>query len=178
MAHPPIKTKISSLEGRGTMENILIVDDQACVRKLLSEELVLEGYRVESVGDAQSVRRCLMSSQPDLVLLDLYLDGPDGFSLLVDIKRQHPDLPVLIFTAYDSFKNDPRLSQADGYLIKSPVLDELKEKIAGLLGKEAARETNATGKSPSTSFGMAVTSDYPVQDVVGSEILRCCRKSS
>ena len=54
------------------MENILIVDDQACVRKLICEELFLEGYRVEGVGDPESLRKCLTTRRPDLVLLDLY----------------------------------------------------------------------------------------------------------
>jgi DNA-binding NtrC family response regulator len=115
------------------MATILIVDDQACVRELLSEELISEGYGVESVGDAESVRGYLRFSRPDLVLLDLYLDGCDGIGVLADIKRQHPDLPVIIFTAYDTYLHDPRLSQADGYVIKSFVLDELKGKIAHVL---------------------------------------------
>jgi len=101
------------------MPSILIVDDQPCVRALLSEELVHEGYRVEGLGDAESVRTHLRLTRPDLVLLDLYLDGPEGWELLRDIKRQDPELPVLIVTAYDSFVDDPRLSQADGYFVKS-----------------------------------------------------------
>jgi len=145
------------------MENILIVDDQPCVRQLVSEELIDEGYRVETVGDAESLRRHLISSRPDLVLLDLYLDGSDGFSLLPDIKRTHPGLPVLIFTAYDSFRDDPRLSQADGYLVKSIILDELKQRIAALLRKEADEETNSNGTRPSIRLGIPATPAYPTQ---------------
>lgn len=134
------------------MANILIVDDQPCVRELLSEELISEGYRVAAVGDVKSARDHFRSSQPDLVILDLYLDGPEGRELLSDIKRQDPDLPVIIFTAYDSYVDDPRLSQADGYIIKSLVLDGLKQKVADVLGRKAAlqetvemRFLNATG---------------------------------
>jgi DNA-binding response OmpR family regulator len=71
--------------------------------------------------------------RPDLVLLDLYLDGSDGWELLRDIKRQDPELPVLIVTAYDSFVDDPRLSQADGYFVKSLNFIDLKQKIAQML---------------------------------------------
>ena len=53
------------------MANILIVDDQPCVRELLSEELICEGYRVASADDVESARRHLRSSRPDLLLLDL-----------------------------------------------------------------------------------------------------------
>ncbi|NVL90975.1 MAG: response regulator [Desulfobacterales bacterium] len=122
------------------MPNILIVDDQACVRELFSQELLREGYRVACIGDAGSVTGHLRSSRPDLVLLDLCLDGLEGFDVLRDIKREYPDLPVIIITAYDSFMDDPRLSQADGYVIKSIHLDELKQKIGEVLEDQPARE--------------------------------------
>lgn len=100
------------------MTKILIIDDQACIRRLVSDVLIANGYEVQAVGDAQSVNERLASFQPDLVLLDLYLDGPDGFDLLKDIKRKQPKLPVIIMTAYDSYGGDPRLSEADRYMIK------------------------------------------------------------
>ena len=125
------------------MATILIIDDQQCVRELLSEELILEGYRVRGLSDAESLSGHIKFSRPDLVLLDLYLDEADGFGILEEIKRHAPDLPVIIFTAYDSYREDPRLSQADGYVIKSMVLDELKEKIADALRREQAREAVA-----------------------------------
>jgi len=120
------------------MAKILIVDDQACVRELLSEELISDGYRVATAGDAESISGHMRFSEPDLVLLDLYLDGAEGFRILRDIKGQNPDLPVIIFTAYDSYWEDPRLSQADGYVIKSIDLGELKGKIADVLSRKPA----------------------------------------
>lgn len=140
------------------MPGILIVDDQPCVRALLSEELVHEGYRVEGLGDAESVRTRLRFIRPDLVLLDLYLDGPDGWELLRDIKRQHPQLPVLIVTAYDSFVDDPRLSQADGYFVKSLDFMDLKQKIADLLRRKSSLQTEAEAKR---HFGKLSAAELP-----------------
>ncbi|MBW1795778.1 MAG: response regulator [Deltaproteobacteria bacterium] len=137
------------------MANILIVDDQQCIRELLSEELMCEGYRVESVGDAESVTGHLRFSRPDLVLLDLYLDGLDGWEVLRHIKRQDPYLPIIIFTAYDSFVDDPRLSQADGYVIKSIDLDELKQKIANVLSRKSAPQGKVEAKSHLPQFSAA-----------------------
>ena len=137
------------------MPNILIVDDQPCVRELLSEELVHEGYQVESVGDAESVRAHLRSSRPDLVLLDLFLDGPNGWEVLRDVKMQHPHLPVLIVTAYDSFADDPRLSQADGYVIKSVDLMELKQKIAKVLSWKRGHQGKVESKGYFPRFCVA-----------------------
>jgi len=117
------------------MANILIVDDQPSFCELLSEVLIHEGYRVSSIGDAESIHGHLRDSRPDLVLLDLCLDGFEGWEVLRVIKKKDPNLPVIIVTAYDSFVDDPRVSQADGYVVKSFVaLDELKQKIVDVLG--------------------------------------------
>ncbi|UCF85256.1 MAG: response regulator [Desulfobacteraceae bacterium] len=128
------------------MANILVVDDQPCVRELLSEELAQEGHRVSSVSDTKFIWQYLTDSRPDLVLLDIYLDGCTRWDLLRDIKNRNPDLPVLIFTAYDSFADDQRLSHADGYVIKSFVaLDTLKQKVAEILGwKKASHKAHIT----------------------------------
>ena len=136
------------------MAKILIVDDQPCIRELLSEELICEGYRVAAVGDAESVRGHLRSSQPDLVLLDLYLDGPDEFGLFRDIKRQYPHLRVIIFTAYDSYVDDPRLSEADRYVIKSSDLNELKQKIADVLTPEPPPRARVKANSHLPQFSI------------------------
>ena len=136
------------------MANVLIVDDQPCIRALLSEELICEGYQVISVGSAESLMGHLRSSHFDLVLLDLYLDGPDGFELLADVKREYPNLPVLVVTAYDSFADDPRLSGAAGYVIKSTDLGELKEKIADVLQSKRVRQGKVEDRSRISQVGL------------------------
>jgi len=116
------------------MTSILIVDDQPHLQELFSQELVDKGYKVRGVPNAESARRYLRDSKPDLVLLDLYLNGFEGWDLLREIKSNYPRLPVLIVTAYDSYVDDPRVSQADGYIIKGfGTLDRLKQKIAEVL---------------------------------------------
>lgn len=77
------------------MSKVLIVDDQLCVRQLLTAELTLEGYHVASSGDAESAKGRLLFFCPDVVLLDLHLDGPEGFGLFQDIKRKYPLCPSL-----------------------------------------------------------------------------------
>lgn len=122
------------------MKRILIVDDQPCVRAILRAELVLEGYHVMDVGDIDSVWAYLSSTRPDLVLLDLFLDEEEGFALLPDIKGRYPRVPVIILTAYDGFRDDPRLSLADGYLIKSFDFRGLRKTIRNLLSKKLMEE--------------------------------------
>ena len=137
------------------MANILIVDDQACVRELFSQELICEGHTVTSVGNAQSAERHLESLRPDLVLLDLYLDGHDGWDVLWEIKKQDPHLPVLIVTAYDSYLDDPRLSRAEGYVVKSMDLGELKQKVVDVLSQKTGREAKVEAKRCFPQFSAA-----------------------
>lgn len=118
------------------MSNILIIDDQPYLHKFLSDDLNEEGYRVMSARDAESVRGFLDHSKPDLVLLELSLDGFEGWGLLRYIKSKEPHVPVVIVTAYDNYANDPRISQADGYMVKDFAhLSKLKERIADVLGR-------------------------------------------
>ena len=58
------------------MAKILIVDDQACIRELLSDELTSDGYRVATAGNAESISGHLKFSRPDLVILDCIWMGP------------------------------------------------------------------------------------------------------
>jgi DNA-binding NtrC family response regulator len=118
------------------MSHILIVDDQACIRELLWEDLIHDGYRVATAGDPETARSQVKFFTPDLVVLDLYLDGPEGFGLFKDIKRIDPCLPVIIFTAYDSYREDPRLSEASGYVVKNPDLGELKQNITRIVSTQ------------------------------------------
>ena len=119
------------------MASILIIDDQPYIQELFSQELMDEGYKVLSTGDTELAKVYIENSKPDLVLLDLFLNGFEGWNVLHEIKRKNPHLPVLIVTAYDTYADDPRLSQADGYMVKSfGHFDELKNKIADVLGLE------------------------------------------
>jgi len=121
-----------------TMASILIIDDQPCVRQIISEELILEGHQVRSLGDTELVREHLQCFQTDLVLLDLFLDGFKGFGVCRDIKWRYPELPVVILTAYDSFEDDPRLCMADGYVVKSCDFTGLKTKVFDILEHQPA----------------------------------------
>jgi len=95
------------------------VDDQHHFREMFHEEIKDEGYSVMSVSNVASAKRYMKESKPHLVLLDLYLNGFEGWDLLCDIKKRVTTLPVLILTASDNYRDDPRASLSDGYIVKN-----------------------------------------------------------
>ncbi len=108
-------------------------------------ELVDEGYLVEVTGDRMSIKELIRSSKPDLILLDLYMNGSDRWDVLQDIKKEDHKLPVLIIAAHANYMQDPRMSHTDGYVIKSISLDELKHKITEIL--EGKTVTSVEGEN-------------------------------
>lgn len=116
------------------MLHILIVDDQPYLCELFHHELMGENCHITGVSNTESVKRYLEGSMPDIVLLEISLNGFEGWEVLHYIKSKCPHLPVLIVTAYDNYLNDPRAFEADGYMVKDFIhLDVLKEKITRAL---------------------------------------------
>ena len=120
-----------------TLINILIADDQFYLQEVVAQGLAGDNYHVASLRDGNSLRGYLDNSKPDLVLLEPSLNGFEGWEVLHYIKTKDPLLPVLIVTAYDSYADDPRASEADGYIVKNfAQFDELKERIAEVLNRK------------------------------------------
>jgi len=115
------------------MANILLVDDQPYIMEILAEELADMGHNLTWISDGDSLIIEIEDTGPDLILLDLYFDGFEGWSLLDKIKRYDGRIPVIILTAYDSFSDDPRLGRAQGYVIKDFDTSRLREKITEVL---------------------------------------------
>jgi DNA-binding NtrC family response regulator len=80
---------------------ILVVDDEADIRGLLSEILAEEGYEVEVAADAASARRAVAREEPDLVLLDIWMPDMDGISLLREWNEKHTlRCPVVMLSGH------------------------------------------------------------------------------
>ncbi|MEA2038523.1 MAG: response regulator [Thermodesulfobacteriota bacterium] len=121
------------------MAKILIVDDEEHIRYLYSEELSEAGYEVITADSGKNLIGRIKEEKPDLVVLDIKMVDYNGLDLLQDIRNNVYDLPVVLCTAYDTFKEDIKSIAADFYVIKSFDLTELKNKIAMALeaGEEA-----------------------------------------
>ncbi|MFC1863054.1 response regulator [Thermodesulfobacteriota bacterium] len=117
----------------GRRKKILLIDDQQYLQELLSEELSSSRYEIDTISDINTLEDFFRTSTPDIVLLDLYLNGFEGWDILRDLKNKHPHLPVLIVTAYDNYMDDSRLTLADGYVVKNSNLTALKQKIENII---------------------------------------------
>lgn len=99
---------------------ILVVDDEQMMRSLLQKILEREGYRVLPVSTASEAVDTMASAEVDIVISDLKMPGMDGFELLKQIKADHPDVGVIIMTAYGETYTvkDALLLGADEYITK------------------------------------------------------------
>jgi two-component system response regulator (stage 0 sporulation protein F) len=112
------------------MAKILIVDDEEHIRYLYSEELTEAGYEVITAESGYRLLERIEEEKPDLVVLDIKMVDYNGLDLLQDIRNRFYNMPVVLCTAYDTFKEDMKSIAADFYVIKSFDLTELKSKIA------------------------------------------------
>ncbi|WP_027177935.1 response regulator [Maridesulfovibrio bastinii] len=115
---------------------ILVVDDEKHIRMLYREELEAEGYTVVTSDGSEDILSVIHKENPSLIILDIKL-GIDrsGLDLLQEIRRENQTIPVILSTAYDSFKHDLKSIAADYYVVKSVDLTELKLKVSQALQK-------------------------------------------
>lgn len=120
---------------------ILVVEDDAAIRRGLCDALAFAGYAVEECarGD-RAVDRALASS-PDLLLLDVLLPGKDGFEILRELRASHPQLPVILLTARGAEEDRVRGLKlgADDYVVKPFGASELLARVEAVLRRSAER---------------------------------------
>lgn len=88
-----------------TKARIMIVDDEAGMGKILVKNLELEGYEAVAYRDPVLAIASVANEQPDLILTDVRMPGLTGLDLLEKVKADHPDIPVLIMTAYGTIED-------------------------------------------------------------------------
>jgi len=124
-------------------DHILIVDDDAEIRTLLTRYLEKNGLRASAVGDGRAMWQALERGAPDLVVLDLMLPGDDGLTLCRDL-RAKSDLPVIMLTARGE-ETDRIVGLemgADDYLPKPFSARELLARIKVILRRTRALPPN------------------------------------
>ena len=110
------------------MPNVLIVEDEPKMRRLLELNLAEEGCATRSTSDAESGLNALRQEEFDLVLTDLRLPGMDGLEFLQAVKRTNASIPVVVMTAYGSVETavEAMKSGASDYVLKPFSLEEMR----------------------------------------------------
>jgi DNA-binding NtrC family response regulator len=121
-------------------ESILVVDDDADVRKSLSMILSKEGYSVETVENGKQATKILEKSRFDIALIDIKLPDMEGTELLQRLKKNQPHMVKIIITGFPTLENAMETVNegADGYILKPFDMQKLLEMIRKHLKKETA----------------------------------------
>ena len=114
---------------------IWVIDDDRAMRLVLEKTFKEEGFDVTNFEEAQSALDRLHDDAPDVILTDIRMPGIDGLTFLSKVKNSHPDLPVIIMTAYSDL--DSAVSSFQGgafeYLTKpfdpDKMITEIKKHI-------------------------------------------------
>ena len=118
------------------MKKLLVVDDESNIRLLYSQELSEEGYQVVTAASASEAVERLTENNFDLVVLDIKLKNESGLDLLQKIVKERHDMPVILCTAFSCYKDDFSTWLADGYVVKSSDMQELKDEVKRVLAKK------------------------------------------
>ena len=124
------------------MAKLLVVDDEANIRLLYAQELSDEGYQVVTAASALEAVEKLEAESFDLAVIDIKLKNESGIELLQRIVKERHTLPVILCTAFSCYKDDFSAWLADGYVVKSSDLQELKDEIARVLAKRQKKAAN------------------------------------
>src|SRR5216684_22850 len=126
------------------MPTILIIEDEAKMRRLLELNLSDDGFKTLSAGDAETGLKLLASEPVHLVLTDLKLPGINGLEFLQTAKQQNPALPVVVMTAYGSVETavEAMKAGASDYVLKPFALAEMRLVVQKELDVRRLREEN------------------------------------
>ena len=129
--------------------DILLVDDDPDLLKLISLRLTSAGYRVRTAESGETALATIAVERPATVITDLRMPGIDGLQLFEAIHRQHPALPVIILTAHGTIPDAVSATQRGvfGFLTKPFDSQDLLQKVAAALkmsgGEPAGSDTTA-----------------------------------
>lgn len=126
-----------------TRATVLVVEDDPAIRMGLVDALGFDGYGVIQADTAPAGREAALQNHCDCVLLDLMLPGGDGFTVLSEVRRVKPKLPIIILTARGREADRVRGLRlgADDYVVKPFSVRELLARVEAVLRRAPPQET-------------------------------------
>lgn len=128
-----------------TKAKVLVVDDEPGVREMLTDALVMQGYKVKSVTDGFEALKELRTAEFDLVVSDINMPKVDGYELLERMRNVGDATPVILLTARGEKADLARgfRTGADDYVTKPFGLEELSLRIEAVLRRTFGSESGA-----------------------------------
>jgi DNA-binding response OmpR family regulator len=118
-------------------KKILVVDDEADMRRIISVRLEINGYNVITADDGEEALEKTKKERPDLIVLDLMLPKISGFEVcrMLKFDKQYKEIPIMILSALDQQADREKAAKcgADAYFIKPFDLELLIKKTKDLL---------------------------------------------
>jgi two-component system, OmpR family, response regulator MprA len=114
---------------------VLLVDDDAPIRRMLERTLTAEGYAITAVGDGGAALAQVERSLPDVIVLDVAMPGLDGLAVTRRLRAKGLAVPILLLTARDALHErvEGLDAGADDYLVKPFEVEELAARIRALM---------------------------------------------
>ena len=130
------------------MPNILIVEDEPRMRRLLEISLGEDGHAVSVAPDAETGLKCLRRDPVDLIVTDLKLPGMNGLEFLQEAKRLNASVPVVVMTAYGTVETavEAMKAGASDFVLKPFSMAEMKLVVGKELDVQRMREENRSLK--------------------------------
>jgi DNA-binding response OmpR family regulator len=116
------------------MRKILVIEDEKNLRVLYQQDLESDGFAVVTAATAAEGLSIVETQRPDLVVMDIRLPGMDGLEAMSRLLDKHPRIPVVLNSAYSSYKDSFMSWSADAYVVKSADTGELRARVRELLG--------------------------------------------
>ncbi len=127
------------------MKKILVVDDDPNIRFLYSQLFYEKGYQVLEAESGEETFNILENEDISVVILDIKLRLESGLNILQRISKEFTNIPVVLCTAFASYRDDYTCWLADGYIVKSSNPYELLTEVNNVLTKRAKVTNEQTG---------------------------------
>lgn len=128
------------------MANVLVVDDQLGVRRLLYETFREEQHRVEMAANGMEALKILEGFSPDLILMDMKMPGMNGIDTLRQIRTFNKEVGVIMMTAYGDAQNMEQAQELGVlyYMSKPFDLFELRDRVREILAQNRVKDSSVS----------------------------------
>ena len=140
--------------------NVLIADDDAAIRTVLSQALSRAGYDVRATGNAATLWRWVQSGEGDVVITDVVMPDENAFELLPKMKKMRPNLPIIVMSAQNTFMTAIKASERGAYDYLPKPFD-LRE-LVSVVGRAISEPKNRVRTAPNAAELARMGGEQPV----------------